>query len=149
MFSSYSSTSLEMQNFLAANIEKKWFADLRTTAREDILRWWGVEHVTEKEVAYGFKVLWWFFMGYQGCHVIYLLCNLQNSSPPPTHTINVSMVSLIFVTMWRNLVGIGIKLYPNAIHFHTYSIYIGVFIYFPISFDKSRSLWYQFRWPIR
>ena len=60
--------------------------------------------------------------------------------PLPPHTINVSMVSLIFVTIWRNLVGIGIKLYPNAIHFHTYSIYIGVFIYFPISFDKSRSL---------
>jgi hypothetical protein len=39
MSSSYSSTSLEMQNFLATNIEEKLFADLRAIAREDILRW--------------------------------------------------------------------------------------------------------------
>jgi hypothetical protein len=47
-----------MQNFLATNIEEKLFADLRAIAREDILRWWGVEHMKEKEVSYGFKVLW-------------------------------------------------------------------------------------------
>ena len=72
------------------------------------------------------------------CYIV--VVQLAKFLSPPPHTINVSMVSLIFVTIWRNLVGIGIKLYPNAIHFHTYSIYIGVFIYFPISFDKSRSL---------